>query len=78
MSNNVWNIADVTAVPVLNGAATQNMYLKSNGNYTMSWVSINQVPTSSSTDEGKVLTVNSSGNAEWTASTVPTIGTITI
>lgn len=78
MSNNVWNFADTTAVPPLNGAVTQNMYLKSNGNGTMSWVNINQVPSSTSTDEGKVLSVNSSGNAEWTTSTVPTIGTITI
>ena len=39
-------------------------FLKSNGT-TVEWGSIKQVPSSSSTDEGKVLTVNSSGNAAW-------------
>lgn len=61
-SNDVWIVRDIDAVPALNG--TQGMFLKSLGT-SMAWTAINQVPASTSADEDKVLTVNSSGIAEW-------------
>lgn len=39
-------------------------FLKSNGS-AVEWGSVKQVPSSAAADEGKVLTVNSSGNAAW-------------
>lgn len=62
--SNTWTTATAQALPYTN---VGGKFLKSLSNGGVNFADINQVPSSTSTDSGKVLTVNSSGTAEWAA-----------
>ena len=67
-----WNRSNtsmvLTTIPIIPSPINQfNKFLFTSGqdSSTPIWKSINEVPSSTSSDSGKVLKVNQSGNAEW-------------
>lgn len=65
----------IKEVPTI-GQGDTGKLLKANfnsGNPQAEWTTINQVPSSTSSDENKVLTVNSSGTPTWTLPAAPAI-----
>lgn len=68
-----WNRSNtsmvLTTIPIIPSPINQfNKFLftSGHGSSTPIWKSINEVPSSTSSDSGKVLKVNQSGSAEWT------------